>query len=250
MKIIGSDYDGTLNHKGIDDIKRAAIHAWRAAGNVFAVVSGRGIDRLSEFYSKHGFECDYFVGYNGAVIAKPDGTVVFSAECDGKVIPSLVEYILENGCFNVFIEADRSIEVCSEKIKRDENGRLILNDIPKVGTFYQVSTMCDDCAAAEVLTAGLKANFGDVLNPLQNGICIDIVRKDINKAQGLYALMELLGAKYEDIIAVGDNVNDRDMIAEFRSYAMENAVDQIKAIADYITPGVTELIEKELAPCH
>jgi len=61
--------------------------------------------------------------------------------------------------------------------------------------------------------------------------------------------MKLAGAEYDDVIAVGDNINDRDMIAEFRSYAMENGVDFIKEIADYITPSVTELILKELDNC-
>ena len=56
----------------------------------------------------------------------------------------------------------------------------------------------------------------------------------------------ILSAKKEDIIAVGDNINDTHMIAEFRSYAMANAVDSIKELADFITPGVAELIEKEL----
>jgi len=68
----------------------------------------------------------------------------------------------------------------------------------------------------------------------------------MNKAQGLRILADYLGADYSDIIAVGDNINDSDMIREFRSYAMENGVDQIKALADFITPGVGELIEKEL----
>ena len=68
----------------------------------------------------------------------------------------------------------------------------------------------------------------------------------MNKAKGLYQLAELVGAEKEDIIAVGDNINDTDMIVEFRSYAMENAVDSIKELADFITPSVTALIEKEL----
>ena len=46
MKIIASDYDGTLNHGGIDDIKRNAISEWRKAGNLFGLVSGRGAPDL------------------------------------------------------------------------------------------------------------------------------------------------------------------------------------------------------------
>ena len=36
------------------------------------------------------------------------------------------------------------------------------------------------------------------------------------------------------------------MIKEFRSYAMDSGVDEIKELADYTTPGVAELIEREL----
>ena len=81
---------------------------------------------------------------------------------------------------------------------------------------------------------------------MQNGLNIDIVRADVNKATGLYRLMELTGAEYDDVITVGDNVNDYDMIKEFRSYAMESGVQSIKDLADFVIPGVTELIEREL----
>lgn len=61
--------------------------------------------------------------------------------------------------------------------------------------------------------------------------------------------MKIIASDYDGTLNHGDiddNINDTHMIAEFRSYAMENAVQSIKNIADYITPGVTELIEKEL----
>ena len=58
MKIIGSDYDGTLNHNGIDDKKRQVIEKWRAAGNVFAIVSGRGVEDMAKIYAEKKFGCD------------------------------------------------------------------------------------------------------------------------------------------------------------------------------------------------
>ena len=48
------------------------------------------------------------------------------------------------------------------------------------------------------------------------------------------------------MIAVGDHINDSDMIREFRSYAMASGLDSIKKLADDVTPGVAEMIEKEL----
>jgi len=43
MKIIASDYDGTLNEGGMDEEKRLAIRKWQEAGNLFGIVSGRRI---------------------------------------------------------------------------------------------------------------------------------------------------------------------------------------------------------------
>ncbi len=42
MKILGSDFDGTLTVGGIDAAKCEAIRAWRRVGNLFGLVSGRG----------------------------------------------------------------------------------------------------------------------------------------------------------------------------------------------------------------
>lgn len=246
MRIIGSDYDGTLNHNGIDAAKIAAIGKWRKAGNVFAVVSGRSVGDMMRFYNEKKFGCDYFVANNGAVITKPDGTVIADNRCDGKIAAELLELMLENGCPCGFVVTEFPFGVYASESEDMEKGGYLFEDMPEVPWFYQISTFLPDFETAAKVTACIREHFGDKLNPLQNGICIDIVRKDVNKANGLYLLAKHLGVGKNDIIAVGDNINDRDMIAEFRSYAMANGVDSIKALADYVTEGITELIEKEL----
>lgn len=246
MKIIGSDYDGTLNHNGIDDIKRNAIEKWRKAGNIFALISGRGAEDILQIYEEKQFGCDYLIADNGAVIMKPDGFVVSDVRCDGTLIQPLLNLLFESGCIFGNIHADTSFIVCAdESICRE--GEFSQENMPESSYFTQISTMLDDFESAEKVTEIIRKNFGDKLNPLQNGRCIDIVRNDMNKAKGLYVLMDIVGAEYDDIIAVGDNINDEDMIREFKSYAMENGVEYIKELADYVTAGITELIEKEMA---
>ena len=85
-----------------------------------------------------------------------------------------------------------------------------------------------------------------MVNPLTKRICIDIVPVGVNKAQGLYRVMEFFNCKHEDVITVGDNLNDMDMIREFYSYAMQNAVPEIQRCANALVGDVTEIIEKEL----
>lgn len=242
MKIIGSDYDGTLNHNGIDEKKINAIDEWRKAGNIFAIISGRGVVELLELYNKNKLVCDYLVADNGAVIMKPDGTVVCDTRCDGSIAKPLLQLLFEKDC--PFGEVHTSFPCTVLKDKKD--ACYTMDDVPHIPYFTQISTMLDSFEDAEKVTKCVKSEFGKELNPLQNGRCIDIVRYDMNKAKGLYRLMDITGAKYEDVIAVGDNINDEDMLREFRSYAMANGVPYIKEIANDITEGITELIEKEL----
>ena len=245
MKIIASDYDGTLNHGGIDDIKRSAIKEWRKAGNLFGLVSGRGAPDLIELQKKNDFECDFLLASNGAVILNPEGKVLSESRCDGNLAVPLLEFIMSIGCEWASVHTSFRCIIDERDEERLDN-EFTLQTLPEIPYFNQISTILPDDKTAAKVTDAIKEKFGEYLNPLQNGRCIDVVSADMNKAKGLYNLLEIVGADYDDMITVGDNINDTHMIAEFRSYAMENAVDSIKAIADYITPGVTELIIKEL----
>lgn len=245
MKIIASDYDGTLNYGGIDDKKRNAIKKWRNSGNLFGLVSGRCASDLIELRRKNDFECDFFLASNGAVALNPEGQILAESRCDGKLAKPLLDFIMSIGCYWASIHTDFRCIIDERDDERFED-EFTLETLPEIHYFNQISTILPDDNEAARVTEAIRDKFGGYLNPLQNGRCIDIVSADTNKAQGLYKLLEIVGAEYEDMITVGDNINDTHMIAEFRSYAMENAVQSIKDLADSITPGVTELIETEL----
>lgn len=246
MKIIASDYDGTLSYGGIDDSKREAIRKWRESGNVFAIVSGRGAVDALRIQQENKLDIDYFVAANGAIIVNSEGETVSDVRCSGNIAIPLIELLFECGCPWGSVQTDFPCRVYSDKNNCTESGRYSLEDVPLISYFNQISTELPDYETAEKVTSIVKEKFGDVLNPMQNGVCIDIVRADIDKAKGIYLLLDILNAKPEDVIAVGDNVNDRAMIAEFRSYAMANGVELIKELADATVTSVTELIEKEL----
>lgn len=246
VKIIGSDYDGTLNHNGIDDKKKKALALWRSKGNAFALISGRFRRDVLELYGKQQFPCDYLIADNGAVIMKTDGTSVSETRCDASLAVPLIKALFEWGCPWGNVDTAFPCKVYADANDCNDDGEYTLETMPEVPYFNQISTALPDFGTAAKVTKLIGEHFSAYLNPLQNGTCIDIVRADMNKAQGLRILADFLGADCSDIIAVGDNINDSDMIREFKSYAMENGVDSIKALADFITPGVGELIEKEL----
>lgn len=245
MKIIASDYDGTLNHGGIDDKKREAIKKWREKGNKFGIVSGRMTWDLLKIYKKDKLELDFLLACNGAVIVTTEGEILKEDRIDGSLLMPLLNFTFSLGADWAAIQSDRGYII-------DENDNDRLPDeftrktLPELKYFNQVSTNLETDEDALMVTNAIREKFGDKLNPLQNGSCIDIVSASMNKAKGLYNYLELVGGKYEDMITVGDNINDTHMIKEFRSYAMANGVQSIKDIADYETEGIVELIEKEI----
>lgn len=244
MKIICSDYDGTLNHGGITEKKLRAIKKWQEAGNLFCVVSGRGKEFFSELKEKN-IPVDYFLACNGALITDKSCNIVSDVRCESPVAVPLIEFLFSQSCPFVNVCKDISFCVANEQFPEEEG--IHPEEMKAVEYFNQISTACSDFNEAARVTALVKDRFGEWLNPLQNGTCIDIVPLGTDKAQGIYKLLGVVGGKKEEVIAVGDNVNDEAMIKEFYSYAMENGVPGIKEIADCITVGIEELIEKELS---
>lgn len=79
---------------------------------------------------------------------------------------------------------------------------------------------------------------------------IEINAAGVNKGTGLVNLGKLLGIRREEIMACGDGDNDTVMLREVGfGVAMENAEEQVKEAADYITgsndaEGAAKAIEK------
>ena len=66
----------------------------------------------------------------------------------------------------------------------------------------------------------------------------EIMHKDADKGTGLRALAEHLGLRREEVLAIGDSSNDRQML-EYAGTAvvMANGSDDMKQIADLIAPS-------------
>lgn len=247
MKLLASDYDGTLNYNGIDDTKKMALRRWHDAGNAFTIVSGRSGAALLEKYKESGVDCDYLLADNGAVIMKSDGTILSAAKCDGNAAMPILRHLFANGCSFAVVDTTFRCWVYADLADCKQRGDYTMEDLPDISEFVQISGRFSDVESADKAVQSLMEKFGTIVNPLQNGRYIDIVRADVNKAKGVKVLMQLMQLRQEDVITVGDNINDKDMLVAFRSYAMESGAEEIKRIATFITPGVAELIQKELA---
>ncbi|MGL5965419.1 MAG: HAD family hydrolase, partial [Fusobacteriaceae bacterium] len=65
---------------------------------------------------------------------------------------------------------------------------------------------------------------------------MDFMHTDSNKGEAIKKVLEILNIDKDETVAFGDYLNDLEMMKVVgHSYAMENAHDEIKKIAKYIT---------------
>lgn len=81
-------------------------------------------------------------------------------------------------------------------------------------------------------------------------ICVDMVDQQASKLHGISFLQQHLAITKEECIGVGDGYNDFPLLMACGvKFAMGNAVEELKAVADFICPpvdqdGVATIIEK------
>lgn len=79
---------------------------------------------------------------------------------------------------------------------------------------------------------------------------LEVSKSDANKGSGLLKLAEILGIEKEEMMAIGDNDNDIEMLQMSGiGVAMGNAIPEVLDIADYVTvsndeEGAAKAIEK------
>lgn len=85
---------------------------------------------------------------------------------------------------------------------------------------------------------------------LADGYCLVVSHAEATKQHGIFEVAKLLNIDTKDFIVIGDSYNDFPMLmAAGLKVAMGNAIEDLKAIADYIAPsvyedGVADVIER------
>jgi 5-amino-6-(5-phospho-D-ribitylamino)uracil phosphatase len=113
-----------------------------------------------------------------------------------------------------------------------------------------------DRASLERLEVRLVREFGSSVRHLimnntnDEGAFLEIMRPDSSKWRALSRLIEMEGCTPEQVICIGDEINDLEMISHAGlGVAMGNAIPAVKAVADYITrsneeDGVADVVEQ------
>lgn len=243
------DVDGTLlsyRTRQVRPSAKAAIAKLQEQGILCIVATGRHMIQLSEL-PVADIPFDAFVMLNGQLVLDKQENVLFGVPIEGKAKEFLVEKFNDHTYPAVMVERDQMYLNCVTDHVLEVN-EMISIAIPPLsdyrgGDIYQV------CAY-------LRPEEEHLVDPIVQDCVLtgwhyggkDIIAKGGGKMAGIRRYLDTVGIAPEEIIAFGDAENDLEML-RFAGIgvAMGNAVESVKAVADYVTADIDEDgIEKAL----
>lgn len=248
-KIMVLDIDGTLTNSKKDITQKTsdALIDYQKRGGKIALASGRpakGVEPYAKRLMLDKFG-GYMLSFNGGMVSDcGSGETIYSKTFPLEYLPQICDEVYKtNVGINTYQGGTLIAGNCVNEYTEFE-ARIIGLDIKKVDNFAQyVNFDVNKCllsgAPEEVvpLLEKLKQRLDGVLGIFRSEpFFIEVVPKGIDKAASIDALLKSLGIKTEECIACGDGFNDISMIKYAGlGVAMNNACDEAKAAADFIT---------------
>jgi len=261
-KLIALDLDGTLltSDKTISQRTKLAIANARANDIKVVLASGRPLAGMQSKLDELDITGDneFVVYFNGSMV-KEIGTdkVIHSAIIDGKRAKQVAHLAKELGLdCHAFSTEFGLITPCRNEYTDIE---ATINQIPI--TEMNFDQLEDNHPIIKVMIVGepakltaaiekIPASYHNEFTIVQSApFFLEFLNLASNKGVGVKAIADHLGIKSDQVICMGDAENDHHMI-EYAGLgvAMENAMEQTKAIANHITlsnneHGVAKVIE-------
>ena len=239
MKIIASDFDGTLNQGGISEADKNAIKKFRSAGNKFGIVTGRDLEQaMWVIYDlkKANLELDFVLCCTGGVLLTTNGDIVWAKKQKiGEYINEILNYArtLKLGSFRVSDELTVCFADARNRIKQDFSA---------IGELTQANAWFASEEDAQAFVDYVNKNHKNDISIFRNGGSIDMPPLGTSKVSGIYDYAR--DFQSPKIYTVGDNVNDIPMLLEFEGYAVSNAKNEVKAVAKHRCDRIADMIEK------
>ena len=256
-KLIASDYDKTFHRNDQQDLKNnlIAVQNWRDKGNFFAISTGRDVASMLHEKKIRGVDYDYIISLNGAFIVDRDNNVLFKQSLENQLARELVamlrekfsdELIISNGfdgCNMTNKKASLTNSVAKEVHER--NSKIYSKTIETAldGEVLLIGCLNDNLEKAKQLKEEILLKYAEQVEVFINLNYINIVPKGISKASGLDIIIEHAGVNKASVSVIGDDLNDIPMLEKYNGYAVNNAKEEVKAIASQIYNSVADLIE-------
>ena len=238
MKIIASDFDGTFCREGgIIQSDLDAVKKWREAGNLFGFSTGRCFGSIAK--RAKDMDVDFFVCSGGAAVYNGKGELIWEKPYTLDVLLEALD-IIEN--YDV-----PYIDITYGKKEWNLIERYQKNPFPEnIEKIHHTGISCASTDISKELSQLLNEELKGRATGQYNYMNVDLVSKDITKTVGIRALLEFTGVAEKDVITIGDQLNDYEMIRDFNGCAVVNAYGPIKEIARKLYANFTDLVNDHI----
>lgn len=262
-QLLALDLDGTLTNseKVISPRTLSALQAAQAKGVKIVLASGRpsyGIRPLADELSldKTG---GFILAYNGGkVIDCRTDEVVYERKLDGDLVPLLHDEALKAGLNILVHQKGGMITTDDSNPEVQLEGRINRSTIIHQPDFWtRTDNVVNKCliVGEREKVAALEAKLRATMSHRMDVYCsmpefLECVPKGIDKGDSLSQLAQHMHIAREAVMACGDGENDLSMIRYAGlGIAMANAVESVKAAADFVTlsndeDGVAYVVER------
>ncbi len=260
-KLLAFDLDDTLldrnnkiSDKNVETLRKAA-----AAGLIITIATGRMFQSALPYARQLGINVPLITYHGGLIKKAADGEVIWHRPVPLEAAIQVAEYAREHGYhLNLFIddyfcipeenEYTRAYQTLSgvefkiignaaEYLRKDKTPPTKMNIVSFAGTPQIMQEMAAEFAGVVHITMA-RPEF------------LEITNLEATKGRALRHLAEEAGIKREEVAAIGDSLNDIDMLEYAGTgVAVANARDEVKKVAQVITlsnleDGVAYFIEK------
>ncbi|MFQ6860624.1 MAG: Cof-type HAD-IIB family hydrolase [Beduini sp.] len=258
-KIVFLDVDGTLcNDEGfVPDSARDAVRAARKNGHLVYLCTGRSQAELYDFIMEVGF--DGVIGAGGGFVSVGDEMLYHKRVSDDDV-RHLVDFFNEHHV-DFYLESNGGLYASENLVhhletmmygdvdhdeearrKRDENPNHFIEAMIQGESLYRSDVNKACFLQSDVPFDTIKEEFAGEFNvipctvPMFGPDSGELAVPGVHKATAIEALLEHLGLDQKDTIAMGDGMNDAEMLEYCQiGIAMGNAKPGLKDIADEVT---------------
>lgn len=260
IRLLAIDLDGTLvNHQlQMDPRDIAAVRAASAAGVTVVLATGRMFKSSLRYAEALGLKGP-IINYQGAVVREiASGEVWYRCELNIEMQQRVLA-LAEPKDWHVNDYVDEVVYTARARPEADLYARVALVPYEVVGPLskwiHQDGTkmvlVTLDPNEVPARMAELAAWMGDVARVTRSlDWFIEVVNPQVSKARALAMVANRLGIPQSEVGAIGDNLNDEDMVtwAAF-GVAMGGAPQALKSVAKYVTgpieeAGVSQVIER------
>lgn len=285
-KLVVVDLDGTiLNSYGeISETTKKSVKKCLEKGTKIVIASGRPIDSIKTIANELGLE-EYFIAGNGALIydLKKDGIIYENYMKKEKVL-EIIKICEDNSiAYNVY--TDKTILTTNlkfnvlyyykENLKKEENKKTNVSIVENMYNYvknlneekFLKITICDENATIfnSIVRTLKEINDVEILEVSHMSRKIikqgteeipieyyytEISAKNVDKWDAVEYLARKLNIENEEIIAIGDNINDKKMIENAGlGVAMKGSAPDVINVANIVTDsndndGVAKILEK------